>query len=303
MAEKIDGITRMAIAKDQLMNFLSHLPKDAEVGLVAYGNRIAGCNSARLYQPIQKGGANSAITKLTSIIPSGSTPIAMTLELVGEYLLKDYKETEIIFISDGIESCEGDPLLVVHNLKARGKRFNLHILGIDLDLKAEEDLMALSKIGNGNYFTVKKREDMEIALQKIGGNSYVVAPISIPTNKPFVKILSVLPYSVSKGNQSYIVHYEYEGFPNQSNLLIQLNLYPRTKNVTVKETPSLRDKRLGDLSQTEVQFQSEWKGKGKAILELKQNDEAETSLELWSLDQIPKIIAKSEVKLLQNFSP
>ena len=36
---------------------------------------------------------------------------------------------------------------------------------------------------------------------------------------------------------------------------------------------------------------------------LNQNQESEASLELWNLDQIPKIIAKSDIKLLQNFSP
>ncbi|WP_246047413.1 vWA domain-containing protein [Leptospira ognonensis] len=303
MAEKIDGVTRMAIAKDQLMNFLSKLPKDSEVGLVAYGNRIAGCSSARLYQPIQKGGASAAITKLTSIIPSGSTPIAHTLELVGEYLLRDYKETEIIFISDGMESCEGDPAMTLHALKTRGKKFNLHILGIDLDPKAEEDLTALAKIGNGKYFTVKKREDMEYALLNLGGNLFISDTQASSPKKPYIKILSILPYSQTKGNESYIIHYEFEGITNQGNQLVQMNLFPREKSVQTKEVPPLREKRLGDLSQTEVQFQPDWRGKGKLVLNLNQNQESETSLELWSLESVPRILAKSDIKLLQNFSP
>jgi Ca-activated chloride channel family protein len=301
MAEKIDGITRMAIAKEQLMNFLSKLPRDAEVGLVAYGNRIAGCNSARLYQPIQRGGANAAMTKLTSIIPSGSTPIAQTLEIVGEYLLREERETEIIFISDGIESCEGDPIMTLHALKTRGKKFNLHILGIDLDPKAEEDLTALARIGNGRYFTVKKREDMEYALLNLGASYF--SPELIKSPSPFIKIISILPYSQSSSNESFIIHYEFEGISKGAGHLVQLNLFPREKTRMTKDIPPLRDKRLGDLSQTEIQYQSEGKGKGKIVLSLKDEIESEMSLELWSLEQIPGIIAKSDIKLLQNFSP
>lgn len=303
MSEKIDGVTRMAIAKDQLMNFLNKLPKDAEVGLVAYGNRIAGCNSARLYQPIQKGGSSAAITKLTSIIPSGSTPIAMTLELVGEYLLRDYRDTEIVFISDGMESCEGDPIMTLHGLKAKGKRFHLHILGIDLDPKAEEDLNALAKVGNGKYFTIKKREDMELAFLALSGNQVVPEIQTKVSKNPSVKIISILPYSQSSNGDSFIIHYEFEGYPDTKNQIVQLYLYPREKKIITKEIPPLRERRLGDSSQTEIQFQSNWKGKGKIVVRLNQNQESEASLELWNLDQIPKIIAKSDIKLLQNFSP
>jgi Ca-activated chloride channel family protein len=227
----------------------------------------------------------------------------MTLELVGEYLLRDHRDTEIIFISDGVESCEGDPIMTLHALKARGKRFNLHILGIDLDPKAEEDLSALAKIGNGKYFTVKKREDMEYALLSLGSNQIpsVIEPES--AKRPFIKIISILPYSQNQKSESFIVHYEYEGIPNQGNQLVQLNLFPREKTMQTKEVPPLREKRLGDLAQTEIQYSPEWKGKGKLILNLNNDQESEASLELWSLDQIPKIIAKSDIKLLQNFSP
>jgi len=90
---------------------------------------------------------------------------------------------------------------------------------------------------------------------------------------------------------------------NSKNQLVQLNLYPREKNQTTRELPPLRDRRIGDISQTEIQFQSQWRGKGKLIIKLTGEKESETSLELWSLENIPKIIAKSDIKLLQNFSP
>ncbi len=140
MAEKWDGKTRMASAKEKLNGLLDKMGKETSIGLVAYGNRIAGCSSARLYQPIQRGSAELVKQKLNGIVPAGSTPIAQTLALVGEYLLSDTVTTEILFVSDGVESCEGDPKAVLYKLRTIGKKFNLHILGIDIDPKGEEDL-------------------------------------------------------------------------------------------------------------------------------------------------------------------
>ncbi len=309
MAERIDGTTRMAVAKDQLLNFMSRLPFQAEVGLVAYGNRIPGCNSARLYQPVMKGGATTAMTKLTSITPSGSTPIANTLEIVGEYILRDNVETEIIFISDGMESCEGDPVAILRALKVRGKLFKMHIMGIDLDPKAEEDLMRLSMIGNGRYFKVHRREDMENAFISLNSFQNHTTPIAENTsivtssNQPFIKIISILPYSQNARQDSYILHFEYEGWKNQSDYLIQMNIMPRVKRLTTKEVPPLRDKRMADISQIDVQYQSAEKGKGKMIVQLNDPEDSETTLELWNISQSPRIVAKSDIKLIQNFSP
>lgn len=304
MTEKLNGITRMAIAKDQMIQFLSKLSKDNEVGLVAYGNRIAGCNSARLYHPVQRGGASAVINKLTGIIPAGSTPIAATIDLVGEFLLQTEKETEIIFISDGIESCEGDPLHSLRILKDKGKKFNLQIIGIDLDKKAEEDLTRLALVGSGKYFSVKKREDIEDAFQTIFSPATpVIVPAKITesdTEPANIRIISILPYSSHSDAQTFILHYEYDGILPITDYMIHLNVFSKKEIRPTKEPPPKREKRIADLTQTDVQFKEGKNGKGKLIFTVDPKSVWETSLELWAVDDIPKILAKSETKLLQR---
>ncbi|TGM01893.1 VWA domain-containing protein [Leptospira jelokensis] len=315
MTEKWDGKTRMAVAKEKLIQVLGGLPKDASVGLVAYGNRIAGCQSARLYHPIQRGGASTVSQKLINLVPAGSTPIAQTLEVVGEYLLNDQVETEIIFISDGVESCEGDPKSVLYNLRQSGKKFRLQILGIDIDPKGEEDLKRLSILGDGNYFPLKAPGDYDKSFQKIFSHlqtkedihsetvSVPIPPI-VPSpqrngaNAGNIQIVNVLPYEEGSEN-GYILNYEYSAnLP--TDYMIQLYLYPAEEKHRSFPIPPQRERRMGDLVGHRIELKRGKEGKGRFVIPFPPGKRMKSSVELWDMTGIPKIIALSEEKPIHD---
>nr|WP_040917228.1 VWA domain-containing protein [Leptospira meyeri] len=302
MSEKWDGKTRMAVAKEKLLQVLGGLPKDVSVGLVAYGNRIAGCSSARLYHPIQRGAASIVSQKISSIVPAGSTPIAQTLNLVGEFLLNDVQETEIIFISDGVESCDGDPKSVLYQWKQSGKKFRMQILGIDIDPKGEEDLKRLSILGDGNYYSLKGPEDYDSSFKRIFFNPELEPNlVSETTNKnqltsyqDQIKILNILPYE--DGSESgYILNYEYTAKANTS-YMVQLYLYPVEEKQRSFPIPPLRERRMGDLTKLQIELKSGPEGKGRFVFPLPKGKRMKASAELWDLTGVPKILALSEEK-------
>ncbi|TGL86448.1 VWA domain-containing protein [Leptospira congkakensis] len=304
MSEKWDGKTRMAVAKEKLLQVLGGMPKDVSVGLVAYGNRIAGCSSARLYHPIQRGAASIVSQKISSIVPAGSTPIAQTLNVVGEFLLNDVQETEIIFISDGVESCDGDPKAVLYQMKQSGKKFRLQVLGIDIDPKGEEDLKRLSILGDGNYYSLKRPEDYDSSFKRIFFNSTLEPqtvtgttnsnPITPTNSENQIKILNILPYE--DGSESgYILNYEYSGKTNTS-YMIQLNLYPAEEKLRSFPIPPLRERRMGDLTKHQIELKSGPEGKGRFVFPLPKGKRMKASAELWDLTGVPKILALSEEK-------
>lgn len=310
MAERWDGKTRMAVVKDKLNVLLDKMGKDTSVGLVAYGNRIAGCSSARLYQPIQRGSAELVKQKLNGIVPAGSTPIAQTLGLVGEYLLSDTVTTEILFVSDGVESCEGDPKEILYKLRALGKKFNLHILGIDIDPKGEEDLKRLAVIGDGRYFSIKETKDYQISFLKLfpewETDTNFVLNHSFPQKssdtmqekQSAIRIVSILPYSGIEENQ-YILTYEYESDKNIDHM-IQFQLFPKEEKAKAFPIPELRERRMGDLYQHNVDLQSGKARRGRIRFQLDSKKRMNASVELWELSGIPKIIAISEEKPVQS---
>ncbi|TGM87704.1 VWA domain-containing protein [Leptospira bouyouniensis] len=310
MSEKWDGKTRMAVAKEKLIQVLGGLPKDASVGLVAYGNRIAGCQSARLYHPIQRGGASVVSQKLTTIVPAGSTPIAQTLQVVGEYLLNDQVETEIIFISDGVESCEGDPKSVLYNWRQSGKKFRLQILGIDIDPKGEEDLKRLSILGEGNYFPLKTPGDYDKSFQKIFSHLQTPETKSDFTNIPItpsndgsigntpnvgkIQIVNILPYEDGSEN-GYIVNYEYSA-NDPTEYMIQFYLYPAEEKHRSFPIPPLRERRMGDLVSHRIEWKRGKEGKGHFVIPFPPGKRMKSSVELWDMTTVPKIIALSDEK-------
>lgn len=320
MSEKWDGKTRMAVAKEKLIQVLGGLPKDVSVGLVAYGNRIAGCQSARLYHPIQRGGASVVSQKLANLVPAGSTPIAQTLQVVGEYLLNDQLETEIIFISDGVESCEGDPKSVLYNWRQSGKKFRLQILGIDIDPKGEEDLKRLSILGDGNYFPLKAPGDYDKSFQKIFSHLQIqdeiqtkithlpqttlTLPNSLPINNTpnmgKIQIVNILPYEDGQEN-GYIVNYEYSAtLPTE--YMIQFYLYPTEEKRRSFPIPPLRERRMGDLVTQKIEWKEGKEGKGRFVIPLPPGKRMKTSVELWDMTSVPKIIALSEEKPIHEKS-
>ncbi|TGM72657.1 VWA domain-containing protein [Leptospira mtsangambouensis] len=302
MSEKWDGKTRMAVAKEKLLQVLGGLPKDVSVGLVAYGNRIAGCSSARLYHPIQRGAASIVSQKISSIVPAGSTPIAQTLNVVGEFLLNDVQETEIIFISDGVESCDGDPKAVLYQWKQSGKKFRMQILGIDIDPKGEEDLKRLSILGDGHYYSLKGPEDYDSSFKRIFfSQEQEPNPVSetTNTNQPTsypnqIKILNILPYE--DGSESgYILNYEYTAKANSS-YMVQLYLFPYEEKQRSFPIPPLRERRMGDLTKLQIELKSGPEGKGRFVFPLPKGKRMKASAELWDLTGVPKILALSEEK-------
>jgi Ca-activated chloride channel family protein len=310
MSEKWDGKTRMAVAKEQLNSLLDKMGKDVSVGLVAYGNRIAGCSSARLYQPIQRGGAELVKLKLNGIIPAGSTPIAQTLTIVGEYLLNDQVDTEIIFISDGVESCEGDPKSVLYNLKTSGKKFNLQILGIDIDPKGEEDLKRLALVGNGRYYSVKKPEDYLLSFNRIFSfrdepQNIINLNSSLPQTQPqsnieskgIIRIQNILPYSDEREN-GYILTYEYDTNINKD-YVVQIYLFPKEEKLKSFPLPPLRERRMGDLVKHQIELKTGARGRGRYVFFLDSKKQMNASAELWEIEGIPKIIAISDEKPVQ----
>lgn len=113
------GQTRMDVAKRILAETTDSLqgnPK-LELGLRVYGHlypsRQNNCTDSRLEVAFSPDNHQQIKTKLLQISPKGNTPIAYSLEqAAGDFPVASGFRNIIIIITDGIESCEGDPCTV-----------------------------------------------------------------------------------------------------------------------------------------------------------------------------------------------
>lgn len=60
-----------------------------------------------------------------------------------------------MFISDGIETCDGDPIKAVSKLRNHQIDATVNIIGFDVDDEGQQQLKEIAEAGGGEYDTVK----------------------------------------------------------------------------------------------------------------------------------------------------
>src|SRR6185295_15019366 len=110
------------------------------------------CQDSRLAVPFGPAAQNSAAIAATAdgAKAQGYTPIAYSLDqAVGDFPA-DAKERVIVLVSDGKETCQGDPLLTAKALAGSG--ITIHTVGFVVDTAARGQLQAIARATGGTYF-------------------------------------------------------------------------------------------------------------------------------------------------------
>lgn len=145
MLAKWENTYRITVAKKLLSDFVDSLRVDPnlELALRIYGHqydrRLRRCDDTKLEAPFSDNNHDRIISVLKNLGPKGTTPIAYALEQAA----KDFPSDEevrniIIIITDGIESCDGDPCAVSLALQRKNIFLKPFIIGIGMDKKFEE---------------------------------------------------------------------------------------------------------------------------------------------------------------------
>ncbi len=168
MGAKIEGRMKIDIAKEVLAGLIRDLPAGVHVGLVAYGHRQkADCDDVEELAALAPLDREALISRITSLDHKGKTPITRSVQIVAEGLKTLQSEATIILVSDGEETCEGDPCAMVKDLKASGSTFLMHVIGFDVTEKEKAQLSCLAQAGGGSYFTAKNAGELMAAAKKV----------------------------------------------------------------------------------------------------------------------------------------
>lgn len=160
MTEPMEGRTKFAVAKDTLTALLDGIPDGTRVGLRAYGHRVPttdrekGCKDTELLVPIgpiQKALMKQKVEGLSCL---GFTPIAFSVATAAYDFGhgRDVART-LVVLTDGIETCGGDPVSVCEKLKKAGFELTVHVVGFGIAEKDREALERIAKAGGGNYYS------------------------------------------------------------------------------------------------------------------------------------------------------
>lgn len=168
MLKRMGDKRRIQIAKDAVANVVKNvLPDGMPLALRVYGHKEAGSCRTDLEQPLAPLDKAALLTRLAQInaVNLAKTPIADSLAQVGKDLATAKGRRWVILLTDGEETCNGDPVAVLEKLAADGVDVRLNIIGFAIDndaLKAEFNEWA--RLGGGSYFDAGEAQALNRAL-------------------------------------------------------------------------------------------------------------------------------------------
>ena len=167
---QIDGKAKIEIARTALNELLKEFngKKHIYLGLRVYGHLNKRCDNSVLEI---KPGANNieAIRKkVAKIKPLGKTPIAYSLQMAAKDFDKNLPGKKIIIlITDGLESCGGNPCVAAGILKKAGIITKIHVVGFGLKEKALASLDCIAKPFGGKVIGANNTKELINAFKEI----------------------------------------------------------------------------------------------------------------------------------------
>jgi Ca-activated chloride channel homolog len=177
MKATIGGKTRMELAKEAIKSFLANVPKEANVSLRVYGHKGTGSDQDKAlscskieqvygFSPYDEQGFTNALNQFN---PSGWTPVAASLEASKQAFQKYDAKTNtnlIYLVSDGIETCDGDPVAVAKSFADSNVAPIINVIGFDVDSETQKQLKQVAQNANGVYTTVTSKDQLAAEFER-----------------------------------------------------------------------------------------------------------------------------------------
>jgi Mg-chelatase subunit ChlD len=166
-----DGKTRMDAAKIAVAEFATALTPGTRVAFWAYGHQSPtsrkDCKDASLLTPFNASSGNrpAIIAQARALEPQGYTPITYSLTLAARGFGQEESATRtIVLVSDGRETCQGDPCAAAKALAEADARLVVHTVGIGVDSVTRSQLQCIARMARGNYYDANSTSELTRAV-------------------------------------------------------------------------------------------------------------------------------------------
>lgn len=165
MAGRIGGRTKADIARETVTTVLDTLPPERAIGLMAYGHRRKGdCGDIELLVPPAPGNAAAVRKAVARMKFIGKTPLTAAVRQAARDLDAAHGKATVVLVTDGIESCDGDPCALGRDLAASSVGFTAHVVGFGLSAQEGAAVACLATETGGRYFAADNAAGLAAAL-------------------------------------------------------------------------------------------------------------------------------------------
>jgi hypothetical protein len=195
--------TKIQVAKQVMSELVSQVPANVKAALWFYGHRYPqepkdkSCKDIeRVFAlgPVNASAYTQAIQRVNTL---GYTPIADSLTQAAKDLpAGDNQANAIILVSDGEETCGGDPCKVAAALKQSNSRVTIHVVGYDVDDTTRKQLQCIADASGGMYRDASSadllREALSGALKTVDAKTFLRLEVTGPNNAKVSSKISLL---------------------------------------------------------------------------------------------------------------
>ncbi len=181
---KVEGQHKISIAKKVLTELIKELPDDSNVVLMVYGHRDkSDCQDIETIMTPDPLNKEFMAEKIEAVSPKGMTPITESVTQAFELVRSGREPATVILLTDGLETCGGDPCAAVKAAKDSGAELVMHVIGFDVAKEDVSQLECSAQAGGGLFLAAENAAGLASAL-----NQAVELPPDAETGRLSVKV-------------------------------------------------------------------------------------------------------------------
>jgi len=247
MAEAWSNTTKVEAAKRIITQIADSLNADGDVQLALriYGHQFIvsdnNCTDTKLEVPFASHNAQGIKNALNILRPKGITPIAYSLEQAGNDFPNDLRARNVVMlITDGEESCSGDPCAMSLKLQQKHIFLRPFVIGLNLNPDASEKMNCI-----GNFLNASNpnalRAVMKTAVDRILSSASVQVNLLDAQNRPLETDVNMTFYDEATGVDRYNFYHTItnRGVPDT----MQIDPVPEY-GIVIHTTPSIERQHL-----------------------------------------------------------
>jgi Mg-chelatase subunit ChlD len=200
MLQRLQGERRIDIARRTLQQLVADtIPAGTAFALRVFGHREADSCRTDLEIPLAPLDPASVQGRIAGVraMNLAKTPIADSLALTQADLRDARGERIIILLTDGEETCEGDPAAVIAGLRDAGNDIRVNIVGFAIDdAELAASFRRWAQLGGGEYFSASDSDSLVRALTSSVNPAFAVLDengVRIATGVAGGEVLTLAP--------------------------------------------------------------------------------------------------------------
>lgn len=165
---------RIKKVKEALQMVLPEVAAARNIGLIDYGPGPANrCDNIELLLQPAPHSAERIMAAINRLIPAGRTPLTAAVREAARVLQFPHKSGVVVLLTDGEETCGGDPCSMARALRAQGDNLAVHVIGYRMrDTSTAAGYLqsrCLADTTGGLYISVETTDQLVAALRKMLG--------------------------------------------------------------------------------------------------------------------------------------